>query len=321
VNAGFVVSLSASSSSPVTVAYATASGTATSGIDFLPATGTLTLAPGTTSAPLVVQVLGDVQDEPDENFFVNLSAPTGANLGDAQGLGLIFDDDGGTTLARELAHGSQQVADLAAGAGPVADVDLYAINQRPRSSYEILVDGTSGDLGSSGPIVERLGPGGTSVVQVSLPAGAGASRSLRWENALGVTVADEYVRVKSGGCTTDCDPADVYRISAYDTTSDVARFNNSATQVTVVVLQNLSTDAISGHLWFRGASGALVASATFSIPARGSYVLNSSTVVPGASGSISVTSNARYGALVGKAVAVEPATGFTFDTAMQPRWK
>jgi hypothetical protein len=32
-----------------------------------------------------------------------------------------------------------------------------------------------------------------------------------------------------------------------------------------------------------------------------------------------VSNDGRYGSLAGKAVAVEPATGFTFDTAMTPR--
>jgi uncharacterized repeat protein (TIGR01451 family) len=321
VNATFVVSLSAQSASAVTVAYATASGTATSGTDFLPASGTLTLAPGTTSAPLSVAVVGDVLDEPDENFLVNLSSPGGATLADGQGIGRILDDDGGVTVIKELAHGSQMVADLAAAPGPppVADADLYAISQRPRSSYEILVDGTSGDLGSNGPLLERLAPGGGTVVQSSLPAGAGASRSLRWENASSAVVSDEYIRVQSGGCTTTCDAADVYHVSAFDTTCVVPRFNNSATQVTVLVLQNVSSAPVAGHLWFRDASGSVLAGPVFSIAAHGGFVLNTATVAPGASGSITVTSDARYGALAGKAVAVEPATGFTFDTALQPR--
>ena len=48
-------------------------------------------------------------------------------------------------------------------------------------------------------------------------------------------------------------------------------------------------------------------------------MLNTSTVVPGATGSITISNDGRYGDLVGKAVAIEPATGFTFDTAMSPR--
>ena len=39
----------------------------------------------------------------------------------------------------------------------------------------------------------------------------------------------------------------------------------------------------------------------------------------GSSGSITISNNARYGDLTGKAVSVEPATGFTFDTLMVPR--
>jgi hypothetical protein len=181
------------------------------------------------------------------------------------------------------------------------------------------VDATSGDLGSNGPVLERLAPGGGTVLQSSVPAGAGASRSLRFENATGSFVADEYLRVLSAGCTTACDGADVYRISAFDTTCDVPRFNNSATQVTVVVLQNVTAAPVAGHLWFRNAGGTVLAGPQFSIAAHGSFVLNTSTLVPGTSGSITVTSDARYGALAGKAVAVEPATGFTFDTALQPR--
>jgi hypothetical protein len=50
-------------------------------------------------------------------------------------------------------------------------------------------------------------------------------------------------------------------------------------------------------------------------------VLNTATLgfAAGQSGSITVANTARYGDLAGKAVALEPATGFTFDTLMVPR--
>jgi hypothetical protein len=50
-------------------------------------------------------------------------------------------------------------------------------------------------------------------------------------------------------------------------------------------------------------------------------VSNTSAVpgVGGQSGSITVASDVAYGALAGKAVAVEPATGFTFDTPLTLR--
>ena len=39
----------------------------------------------------------------------------------------------------------------------------------------------------------------------------------------------------------------------------------------------------------------------------------------GASGSITVSHDGRFGQINGKAVAVEPATGFTFDTPLLSR--
>ena len=58
---------------------------------------------------------------------------------------------------------------------------------------------------------------------------------------------------------------------------------------------------------------------SFGIAPRGTFVLNTSAVAPGVSGSLTVSHDAPYGALAGKAVAVEPATGFTFDTPLLPR--
>ena len=49
--ATFTVSLSAPSTQPVTVTYATGDGTATQGQDYLATTGTLTFAPGQTQQP------------------------------------------------------------------------------------------------------------------------------------------------------------------------------------------------------------------------------------------------------------------------------
>ena len=98
-NAIFTVSLSASSTQPVTVTYATANSTAQSGTDYVAGSGTLTFAPGQTSQTLAVAVNGDAAAEPNETFFVDLSGPTNATLADAQGIGTITNDDAGTTLA------------------------------------------------------------------------------------------------------------------------------------------------------------------------------------------------------------------------------
>jgi len=129
------------------------------------------------------------------------------------------------------------------------------------------------------------------------------------------------VRVRSLSCTTGCGADDTYRIRAYETTYAIPRFNNSATQGTVVVLQNRSSRAVAGHLNFWDASGALLLAQPFSLAPRGTLAQNA-TILPallGRSGSITVSSDGGYGDLTGKAVALEPATGFSFDSPLVPR--
>jgi len=92
--ATFTISLSAPSTLPVSVSWATANGTATAGTDYVgvPATA-LTFAPGETSKSVSVTVNGDTTYELDETFVVNLSGATGANVADGQGQGTIANDD------------------------------------------------------------------------------------------------------------------------------------------------------------------------------------------------------------------------------------
>ena len=91
----FEVSLSTASSEAVTVAYATADGTALDGSDYTAAAGTLTFAAGSTaSQTLTVAITDDDADEPEsETFTVVLSNAANAELGDASAVGTIMDDD------------------------------------------------------------------------------------------------------------------------------------------------------------------------------------------------------------------------------------
>jgi hypothetical protein len=91
--ATFTVSLSAASSQPVTVTFATANGSAVSGVDYASSSGTLTFNPGETQKTITVAVQADLLDEADETFVINLSGATGATIADAQGVGTIADDD------------------------------------------------------------------------------------------------------------------------------------------------------------------------------------------------------------------------------------
>jgi uncharacterized repeat protein (TIGR01451 family) len=83
--ARLMVTLSTPSTSPVTVHYETADGSATAPGDYTATSGDLTFAPGETSKAVVVAIAGDNLSEGTETLFVNLSAPTGAALNTSTG--------------------------------------------------------------------------------------------------------------------------------------------------------------------------------------------------------------------------------------------
>ena len=89
----FTVSLSAASGQQVTVQYATADGTAESGADFTPASGTLTFAANETSKSVYVATGRDAVDEENETFTLRLSNASGATISNAEATGTIVNDD------------------------------------------------------------------------------------------------------------------------------------------------------------------------------------------------------------------------------------
>jgi hypothetical protein len=156
------------------------------------------------------------------------------------------DDD--TTTNNVLMHGTDQVhdlADLATGAG---DRDWYNVTVRPFSSYEVVVEGQTGDLNF-----------------------------------------------------------------------DAASIRNSGTQATVFLIQNLTAGSCNVNVHYFGANGTNLGSTIAAVAGHGLLTLQTASAVGGQSGSARVTHDCGYGGLAGKAVALEPSTGFTFDTEMSPR--
>ena len=89
----FTVTLSQASTTPVTVQYATADGTATASSDYTAASGTLTFAAGQTSKTVTVAVRGDTLVEGAETLRVVLSNASGATIASGAGTGTITNDD------------------------------------------------------------------------------------------------------------------------------------------------------------------------------------------------------------------------------------
>ena len=89
----FSLTLSRGAAAPVTVAYATADGTATAGADYTATSGTLTFAPGETAKTVPVPVLDDAHDDTEETLTLTLSTATGARIRDGTATGTIVNTD------------------------------------------------------------------------------------------------------------------------------------------------------------------------------------------------------------------------------------
>jgi hypothetical protein len=92
-NVTFTVNLSSASALTAMASWSTAPGTATANVDYVTSAGVVTITPGNTMQTFTVPIKGDVLDEANETFSVNLSAPSGATIADSQGVCTIIDDD------------------------------------------------------------------------------------------------------------------------------------------------------------------------------------------------------------------------------------
>jgi len=229
-------------------------------------------------------------------------------------------DNSVTTTRNDLIHGSEQAHDLGdVVAGVTADDDWFNIVGGPYSSYEAVVDGITGDLDDSNNrlVLDRTGTTG-SVIQSATSLGVGTEKHVAWDdNALPFLNKLHVTSPLCPGCTVD----DQYRIRFFETTCAIPRFNNSTSQVTVVILQNTAPYGlldVHGHYWMLSATGVVLnpGSNSFTLVPGGTFVRNTAADAPGGSGAIYITNDTGYGAVAGKAVALEPATGFTFDTAL-----
>ena len=91
---------------------------------------------------------------------------------------------------------------------------------------------------------------------------------MAWRNDLPGAVGSQSLRVGGAGCAPGCGPDDLYRIRLYDTTYTISRFNNSATQSTVVFIQNPSDQTVAARAHFWSASGTLLRSLALTIAPR-----------------------------------------------------
>jgi hypothetical protein len=230
--------------------------------------------------------------------------------------------DGGPSTFNELRHGTLQ-----AGHDFTSDVDQdwALVVTQARHSYEVRAgSGTAAWFRvTSGPscaaecaTLDRVDAAGTVLTAGSGdsgdPALGAGSSSARW---IADTGAEEFVRTRAflmGGQN--------YDLQFFDTTYLIPRFNNSGTQATVLLVQNGSRFAVDAQVHFYDGAGTLLHSQPLSLPVQGNAVFNTASVaaLQNVSGTAMLAHTAPYGTLAGKAVALEPGTGFTFETPLTP---
>ncbi|MBD2516057.1 hypothetical protein H6G93_13755 [Nostoc sp. FACHB-973] len=94
----FIVRRYGSNSGSATVNYSTSNNTAVAESDYKATSGTLTFAPGQSVQTIAVTILKDTDTITKESFFVNLSSPTNAILGDNQALATIYETSDAVTF-------------------------------------------------------------------------------------------------------------------------------------------------------------------------------------------------------------------------------
>ncbi|ARI82064.1 Calx-beta domain-containing protein [Microcystis aeruginosa] len=102
-NAILTVTVDNPNSQPITFNYTTAPIDATANVDYTSKTGTITIAPNTSTATISIPILNDNLNEADEAFTVTLSNPVNATINPEGGIGeVIITDTWQSTLTRTL---------------------------------------------------------------------------------------------------------------------------------------------------------------------------------------------------------------------------
>lgn len=89
----FTATLSAISGKTITVDWATMDGTAVAGTDYVAASSTLTFIPGDDEKNISITINGDINDEFDETFTVDLSNESNVTLSSSSAQATITNDD------------------------------------------------------------------------------------------------------------------------------------------------------------------------------------------------------------------------------------
>jgi hypothetical protein len=228
------------------------------------------------------------------------------------------DSDNTTGTDNVPVHGTIQVHDMSVQPGPATDQDWYTISLPAFTSYEAIIDGLTGDTGGS-LTFDWLAADGTTILASGVSLGSASctacTQTARLANQ-SASAVPVFIRVANPACGTACNTADQYTFRLKETDISVPRFNNASGQTTVLIMHNVSELPITGNINLFNGAGTLLGTLAFTLASNAHQVTNLGTVpgAAGVAGVVRITNNGRYGGLAGKTVALDPATGFSFDT-------
>jgi hypothetical protein len=235
-----------------------------------------------------------------------------------------FTDDAPPVI-NQLTHGAIQTHDIQGPAGPTSDQDFSFVAAKAGHSYEVRVFSTNTcfqvNANENCATLARVAPDGATILNAATGPDGAMALGFGWMVVRWTSSADQLDLIRVNGYALfPAEASSQYDIQMRDTTYLVPRWNNTATQVTVFLIQNGSAFPITGSILLYNAAGALSHTQPLAVPARGLQVFSTASIpaLAGGSGSAAIVHDGTYGALAGKAVALEPGTGFTFDTPITP---
>ena len=220
--ADFVVRLDAPTSAPLTVNYSTVNSTATGFSDYIPASGTLTFAPGETVKTVRVQVTDDFDTEGPEVFTMNLSTPS-ANA----------------TIARKSATATIVDNDAPSGTPRVSIGDLVVDEAAGTANFVITFDRPSASVVS----INYATQDGTALAGSDYVAASGTLKFAAGETAKTVKVLVTDDSLHEGAETFSLALSGLAGATALDPVGTATIDDNDAPATSDILWQNASGQA------------------------------------------------------------------------------
>lgn len=136
----FTFTLSAPWSVPVSFNYAAVDGTALAGTDYVLAPGTVTFAPGSTTATVTAQLLPDAVREDAKSFTLSLTNPSGLTLPAGVVTATVLNDDVAVSVIDDPIN-TKRKALLILASDRDESILVRAARINRRAGFEALIDG------------------------------------------------------------------------------------------------------------------------------------------------------------------------------------